>query len=170
MLPKRLQSQLMHHCLLNLIVSNLLQFHSSQLIAFDNGTFRETELERALIKLATTSDFNLIDGFRIFDINGKGTVFPNEIKSGLETLGLFIDNDDILTFVNKYDNDHDGKMKYSDFWDAFIPKDENAAKVLKDKSPYNIYTNDNRDKYFSPQTRALFRQAFKSHFDFIRLK
>ena len=139
------------------------------IIAIDSEVHSDSDLERNLVKLAKTADFNLIDGFRIFDLNGKGTIIPADLKNGLETLGLFIENEDILAFSNKYDNDHDGKVKYSDFWDAFIPKDEAAAEVLKDKYPYNIYTNDSRDRYFSPQTRALFRQAFKSHFDWLRV-
>jgi len=48
----------------------------------------EKDIERARTRLAYTSDFNLMDAFRLFDINGTGSIMPNDLLKGLETLGV----------------------------------------------------------------------------------
>lgn len=65
----------------------------------------------------------------------------------------------------RYDNDHDGRMKYSDFCDAFTPKDKRLSSEIHSRAPYNIYSESDQTKYFSPETRALLRQAFRVHFE-----
>lgn len=40
----------------------------------------ERALERAKVDLSLRTDFNLIDAFRIFDVEGKGWISPDEIK------------------------------------------------------------------------------------------
>lgn len=78
----------------------------------------EQEIERARVKLAYTHDFNLMDAFRIFDSKGKGSVLPVELIEGLVTMGFTEDSelrDAVYLFTRRYDNDNDGKMKYSDF-------------------------------------------------------
>ena len=122
------------------------------------------DLEQILIQLAKTSDFNLIDAFRIFDTNCNGYITLSDINNGLDSLGISADNVLILNFIRKYDSDLFGNLKYSDFCDAFIPKDKIFAQQVKAKPPYNIYSFDFKDNYFSPSTRALIKQAFKIHF------
>ena len=43
----------------------------------------ERALERSKIDLCLRTDFNLIDAFRVFDIEGKGWITANELKEGL---------------------------------------------------------------------------------------
>ncbi len=45
----------------------------------------ENELERIKTDLSLRTDFNLIDGFRVFDVDGKSWVTASEIKDGLNT-------------------------------------------------------------------------------------
>ena len=40
-------------------------------------------LEKAKIKLTMMEDFNLIDAFRIFDIEGQGSVTAKQLQDGL---------------------------------------------------------------------------------------
>lgn len=125
----------------------------------------ENEIEKARVRLAYTNDFNLMDFFRIFDVSGSGTILPNDLKNGLETLGFFSDTkDSVFLFTRRYDNDGDGKMKYSDFCDAFTPKERHLASEVHSRSPKNIYEETPIDRYFEPETRALLNQAFKAHF------
>lgn len=46
-------------------------------------------LERAKIDLSLRIDFNLIDAFRIFDVEGKGWLSVGEIKEALNVLDLY---------------------------------------------------------------------------------
>ncbi|CAI2383447.1 unnamed protein product [Moneuplotes crassus] len=133
----------------------------------------ENNIERARIRLAYTSDFNLMDAFRIFDIDGQGTIQPSDLLKGLENLGIIsnanlptiLDKDSVFLFMMRYDNDHDGRMKYSDFCDAFTPKELKLSAEIHSRPPYNIYSEGDPSKYFSPETRALLRQAFRVHFE-----
>jgi len=43
----------------------------------------ENKLERVKTDLALRTDFNLIDGFRIFDSDGKSWITASELKDGL---------------------------------------------------------------------------------------
>jgi hypothetical protein len=73
--------------------------------------------------------------------------------------------DSIFLFMQRYDSDGDGVLKYSDFCDAFTPKSHELATELHSRAPYNIYESTSREMFFSPETRALLRQAFKVHFE-----
>lgn len=42
-----------------------------------------SQLEQAKVKLADHEEFNLIDAFRIFDVQGNGWITQNEIVTGL---------------------------------------------------------------------------------------
>ena len=126
--------------------------------------FLEDELEEVLIQLVNTSDFNLIDLFRIFDTKWNGFTTTSDLFNGLESFGYLADKRSIYNFIQRFDNDRTGNLKYSDFCDAFIPKDCISAQKLKAKPPYNIYTYDYKDKYFSAETRELIKEALKIHF------
>ena len=95
----------------------------------------ERELETQKIELAARPDFNLSDAFRMLDIEGKGWVTSSEIRSGLEQLGLFADRQDVFLFVRRYDSDNDGRVRYSDFCDAFSPKDVYYSDLLAQRRP-----------------------------------
>jgi len=83
----------------------------------------ERMLERVKIDLSLRTDFNLIDAFRVFDQDGKGWISPNEIKEGLQLFNVFAQPEDIAFFMKRYDKDDDGKLRYSEFCDAFLPID-----------------------------------------------
>lgn len=99
------------------------------------------------------TDFNLTDSFRMFDIDGKGWILANELKWGLEELGLKVDSDSIYLFVRRYDSDSDGRLRFSDFVSAFSPKDAGASDILNSRPAYHIYHEWNREQYFSWETR-----------------
>ena len=50
------------------------------------------DVERAKTDLAIKPDFNLIDAFRIFDIDSTGEVPIDVFKDGLYSLGLFVED------------------------------------------------------------------------------
>lgn len=76
-------------------------------------------------------DFNLIDAFRVFDSEGKGWITGQQIVEGLnEGLKCYIQLQDIELFLNVFDKDQNGRLKYSEFCDAFLPLDTHYASQL----------------------------------------
>lgn len=67
------------------------------------------------------SDFNLLDGFRFFDIKGRGYITSSELERGLEELGIFPTKDEIYLFFRRNDKDSDGLLRYSDFCKFILP-------------------------------------------------
>jgi hypothetical protein len=66
--------------------------------------------------------------------------------------------------MKRYDKDEDGKLKYSEFCDAFLPTDSFHASLLAKKAPMHMYhIQSQKDKIFYPETRELFISTWKTH-------
>jgi hypothetical protein len=51
-------------------------------------------------------DFNLIDAFRIFDVDGEGSITSKQIQDGLnQFLGCYLTIADIHHFMKVFDKD-----------------------------------------------------------------
>ena len=98
----------------------------------------EKELEDAKTRLASQPDFNLMDGFQMFDKYSKGWVTSPEIVESLNDIGSFPHKDDVNLFVRRYDKDSDGRLLYTDFCDAFLPQDEIVSSALERRPAYHI--------------------------------
>jgi len=83
----------------------------------------EKNLENAKIGLAMKLDFNLFDAFKIFDQYGHGYLSRTDLKIGLADIGIIASYDEIDLFFKRYDQDQDGKMRFSEFCDAMTPID-----------------------------------------------
>lgn len=81
----------------------------------------EKEVEQQKVDLSILEDFNLIDAFGLLDINGKGYVTATELREALLDLGLRCNIDETHLILKRYSSIGDGKLKYSDFTDAFMP-------------------------------------------------
>ena len=124
----------------------------------------ERALEKAKIDLTLRTDFNLIDAFRVFDSSGKGWINGAEIKEVLEIFNVFPQPDDIQYFMKRYDKDEDGRIRYSEFCDAFLPIDSFHASLLAKKAPLHMYHAQlSKEKIFYPETRELFVVTWKTH-------
>jgi hypothetical protein len=121
----------------------------------------ERQLERAKIDLSLRTDFNLIDAFRAFDVDGKGWLSSQELQEGLQLFDINCNQDDIYFFMKRYDKDEDNNLKYSEFCDAFLPTDSFHAGLLAKKAPLHMhYIQIPREKIFYPETRELFVMAW----------
>jgi Ca2+-binding EF-hand superfamily protein len=87
----------------------------------------EKELEEMKITLASCPDFNLMDAYQVIDKYGKGWVTGPDMTEALGEYGSFPHKDDVYLFVRHYDADSDGRLLFSDFCEAFTPKDTLAA-------------------------------------------
>lgn len=99
--------------------------------------------------------FNLIDLFRIFDIEGKGFVTFDEFKLGLTIFHLFPTTDDAFLLFTRYETSEPGILRYSEFCDIFWPKTEEYSASLSNRSSYYIHKPYYKiTEYFHPETRG----------------
>lgn len=132
--------------------------------AFKEQIRLEQELEDSKSRLALQSDFNLPDAFDILDIGSKGWTTAYEIKDQLATLGLYPLMEDIYLFVKRYDKNNDGRLRYHEFTEAFLPKSASHSTTLKLRQSYYIGLRYLKHEYFTRDTRDLFLRTFKTHF------
>lgn len=124
----------------------------------------ERRLERIKIDLSLRTDYNLIDAFRLFDNEGKGWINPQEVKEGLKIFNVFANEDELQLLFYRYDKDQDGKLRYSEFCDSFLPTDPFHASLLAKKAPLHMFHMQlQKDKIFYPETKELFIMAWNTH-------
>lgn len=85
---------------------------------------QERLIEQSKINLITHADFNIFDTFRVFDTMGRGSITQQELFQGLMQLfGVVPSQDEIDLFFQRYDKDKDGRLRYTEFCDIFVPHD-----------------------------------------------
>lgn len=84
----------------------------------------DKDIENTKIDLALKDDFNLIDAFGLLDLRGIGYLSPTELRVGLLDLGLSVSFEDVNLLFDKYNKERDGRFKFSEFSEAFMPKDD----------------------------------------------
>jgi hypothetical protein len=124
----------------------------------------EKEVEEEKIKLAALPDFNLMDAFQIIDKHSKGWVTGPEMIEALSEFGTYPHKDDVYLFVRRYDKDSDGRLLYSDFSDAFTPRDMLSQQILGRRQAHHLQNGYPRANYFIKETRESFLRAFRTHF------
>ena len=71
----------------------------------------------------------------------------------------------MYAFVRRYDIDSDGRLLYSDFCDAFTPKDPFYANELAQRHGQYLHSGQSHFTYFCQDTRMFFFDCFKVHFE-----
>ena len=79
----------------------------------------ESELETMKTNLAMKNDFNLIDAFKIFDQDCRGSVTVLDLRDGLSAIGVFPTSEEIDLFVSRYDSTGDRRINVREFNEAF---------------------------------------------------
>jgi hypothetical protein len=128
----------------------------------------ERILEKAKIDLTLRTDFNLIDAFRIFDPEGKGWINPHELKQALTLFHIYANLDELHLYFARYDKDDDGKLRYTEFCDSFLPNDAFHASLLVKKGPLHMYhsqllSQEQREQIFHEETREMFVRCWTLH-------
>ena len=95
----------------------------------------EGQLEKIKISLAMRPDFNCEDCFRIFEVNGKGVLYPEDIKTGLNLIGVFYSDFEVQLLFKRYDLQNRGHINYSDFFDIFVPFQKEYRKMVEERKP-----------------------------------
>lgn len=125
----------------------------------------EKELEEAKIDLIQQQDFNLTDAFHMLDTRTNGWITAPQLHDCLHMLGFYCHKDDTNTFLRRFDFDSDGRLLYSDFCDAFTPRDAYFSDMLNSRHTQFLHTDIPRTNYFHPQTRDKIFACFKVHFE-----
>lgn len=121
----------------------------------------EKRFERTKEDLVLQPDFNLMNGFRLFDSQAKGYTTLAEFRSGLQELGIASGYAEIALLFNRMDSDRDGRAKYSDYCFVFSPKRPEYEKVITEKPPYDKNYLIEKYVHFSAKTKMIYRDAFE---------
>jgi len=93
--------------------------------------------------LVQTPDFNIYDAFRIFDLDSRGWISLVDLRVGLNDIGIYPDSEELALFFKRYDKDDDGRLRFTEFSEAFIPLDSYYSQLLNRRS-----SNDSRGRYY----------------------
>ena len=144
----------------------------------------EGQLEKIKIELSQCQDFNIEDCFCLFEqnrcINGNNdnntddsALYPEDIKKGLESMGVFYSDFEIKLFFNRFDLLKKGYLNFSNFFDIFVPFSEKYRSLSEKKEPNECY-NCHCHQFFSNQTLSLMKNLldeiikYENKFNFMR--
>jgi len=125
----------------------------------------EKELEVAKQDLSLRPDFNLLDFFRTFDVDGRGSISSGELSEGMKRYGIFANKEELYLLLRRFDKDNDGKLKFSDFTEAFTCKQQEYANLLNNRTPINADLSLDIDQAFSEETKKSISRVLRMHLD-----
>lgn len=127
----------------------------------------ERDLESAKCNLARRPDFNLYDGFKIFDTTSRGYVTLADLRDGLAAIGVYPSTSDIELYIKRYDRYGERRIRFTDFSDSFTPSADISLSSSLNRRRSNYYAGNRfsaRDDCFEAGTRIEFRAAWNTHF------
>lgn len=82
----------------------------------------ESIIENIRQKLNKRPLFDLYDAFKALDKNDKGYVTLEEFKEVLNNHGIYSSSNELMSLLQRFDKNQDGKVSYSDFVSEISPK------------------------------------------------
>ena len=80
------------------------------------------DVERAKEELAKEEEFNLFDGFRVIDWDGKGYANVEDLRKGLNSLEVYPSDLELSLFLHRYSKPSSPSLlSFPSFCDAFTP-------------------------------------------------
>ena len=119
----------------------------------------ETIIENAKINLAINPDFNCEEAFRIFEFNGRGFIDPNDLRCGLNLIGLFPTDHQIRLLMKRFDLENLGYINYADFFDIVVPFEKKYRTMVENRVPSSCCPCRSPD-VFCYNTICAFRDVF----------
>ena len=95
----------------------------------------EARIEDAKISLAINPDFNCEDAFRLFESNDKGFLTKEDIKNGLNLLGIYPTGKKLKLLMKRFDLQNNGYINYADFFDMVVPFEKNYRQRVENRPP-----------------------------------
>ena len=98
----------------------------------------ESQVEDAKLELAKNPDFNCEDAFRLFETNYKGYLDINDIKSGLNLIGLNPTEKELNLLMKRFEIQKNGFINYADFFDMVVPFEKNIRELVEKRRPSTV--------------------------------
>ena len=95
----------------------------------------EAKIEDAKINLALNPEFNCEDAFTLFESNDKGYLDENDIKNGLNFIGISPTEQEVRLLMNRFDLQKRGNINYADFFDIVVPFEKNYRMRVENRCP-----------------------------------
>mmetsp|Transcript_15713 Transcript_15713/g.26495 ORF Transcript_15713/g.26495 Transcript_15713/m.26495 type:complete len:194 (-) Transcript_15713:9-590(-) len=99
---------------------------------------------------------------------GRGSLTMDEFYNGLvNQLGIGPSQDELELFFSRYDQDKDGKLKFTEFCNAFLPIDSNHCAMLNQRHSNHRssqFAHQNPQRVFVPLTLLDFKELLRTHF------
>ncbi|CAG9325661.1 unnamed protein product [Blepharisma stoltei] len=122
------------------------------------------DLDKLKIELSLKPDFNLVDAFRIFDLNDRSAITTLDVESAIQEMAPIALRDEVYLLIRHYSSLQDGQLRFSDFSEMFTPKQEDYSRLLRNRQPYNVSFAQRR-RVFSRDTTSLFIDVLRLHLD-----
>jgi len=123
----------------------------------------EKELEAGKQDLALRPDFNMLDFFRTFDVNARGNISSIEFDEGMKKYGVYANKEELFLLMRRLDRDNDGKLKFSDFNEAFSCKQQEYASLLSNRTPINADLSLKVDEALTEETKRAVGRILRLH-------
>jgi len=114
----------------------------------------ESQIEDAKINLGKNPDFNCEDAFRLFESNEKGYLDKNDIKNGLNSLGVNPSEQELNILMRRFDLQKNKFINYADFFDMVVPFEKNLRQEVENRQPKS-------PNNFSEKTRNDLKSLFE---------
>ena len=95
----------------------------------------EYQIEDAKITLGKNPDFNCEDAFRLFESNEKGYLDKNDIKNGLNSIGVNPSEQELNILMKRFDLQKNNFINYADFFDMVVPFEKNLRQEVENRQP-----------------------------------
>ena len=119
----------------------------------------ESKIEDAKINLALNPDFNCDDAFSLFEENDKGYLDENDLKNGLNFIGISPTDEEIRLLMKRFDLQKGGRITYADFFDIVVPFEKNYRMRVENRNPHYLYPWKKED-LFRPNTINELKELF----------
>lgn len=110
----------------------------------------ESKIEDAKIGLVPHPDFICDDIFTLFESNNKGYLDEEDLKNGLNLIGLNVPDEDIKLLMKRFDLQKAGHISYADFFDMIVPFEKMYRLKVERRNPTSASPSP---EDFSPNTK-----------------
>ena len=95
----------------------------------------ESEIELVKIDLSMNQDFNCEDAFRMFELDGRDFLDKEDLKYGLNLLGIYPTDHELRLLIKRFDLQKQGVIAYADFFDMVVPFEKENRTLVEERLP-----------------------------------
>ena len=95
----------------------------------------EYQIEDVKTNLAQNPNFNCEDAFRLFESDDKDYLTEDDIKNGLNSIGVYPSDQDVRLLMKIFDLQKNGNISYADFFDIIVPFEKEFRTKVENRMP-----------------------------------